>query len=54
MSRLFVIGNLDGTTTDCAPFKCEGSVCKASCASVDDRVSGVVCEEAADGSLTRR
>jgi len=41
-----VIGNPDGTTTDCAPFKCEGSVCKASCASVDDCVSGFVCDAA--------
>jgi hypothetical protein len=39
-----VIGNPDGTTTDCAPFKCEGSVCKESCASVDDCVSGFVCD----------
>jgi MYXO-CTERM domain-containing protein len=41
-----VIGNPDGTTTDCAPFKCEGSVCKDSCASVDDCVSGFVCDAA--------
>jgi len=41
-----VIGNPDGTTTDCAPFKCEGSVCKDSCASLDDCVSGFVCDAA--------
>jgi MYXO-CTERM domain-containing protein len=41
-----VISNPDGTTTECAPFKCEGSVCKDSCASVDDCVSGFVCDAA--------
>lgn len=41
-----VIGNPDGTTTDCAPFKCEGSTCKESCGSVDDCVSGFVCDAA--------
>ncbi len=41
-----VISNPDGTTTDCVPFKCEGSVCKDSCASVDDCVSGFVCDAA--------
>jgi hypothetical protein len=40
------IGNPDGTTTDCTPFKCEGSVCKDSCASLDDCVSGFVCDAA--------
>lgn len=38
-----VITNPDGTTSDCAPFKCEGSVCKDMCASVKDCVSGYVC-----------
>jgi MYXO-CTERM domain-containing protein len=42
----YTIGNPDGTTTDCTPFKCEGSVCKDSCASVDDCVSGFVCDAA--------
>jgi MYXO-CTERM domain-containing protein len=38
-----VITNPDGTTSDCSPFKCEGSVCKDTCASVKDCVSGYVC-----------
>jgi MYXO-CTERM domain-containing protein len=41
-----VITNPDGTTSDCAPFKCEGSVCKDTCASVKDCVSGYVCNAA--------
>lgn len=38
-----IITNPDGTSSDCAPFKCDGSVCKDMCASVKDCVSGYVC-----------
>lgn len=41
-----VVSNPDGTTTDCTPFKCEGTGCKDSCASVKDCVSGFVCDAA--------
>jgi hypothetical protein len=36
--------DLTGKTTDCAPFKCAGDACRASCGSVDDCAAGFVCD----------
>ena len=33
-----------GVAVECAPFRCEGTKCKASCASVDDCVAPNVCD----------
>jgi hypothetical protein len=38
--------NPDGTTTDCAPYGCEGSSCKTRCDSVRDCVLPNVCDDA--------
>ncbi|MCS6898990.1 MAG: hypothetical protein RMJ98_02800 [Myxococcales bacterium] len=38
--------NPDGTTTDCAPYTCEGSSCKTQCSSVKDCVLPNICDEA--------
>ena len=35
----------DGTTTDCAPFKCNGAACINRCKSVDDCVAPKVCDD---------
>jgi MYXO-CTERM domain-containing protein len=36
----------DGKTTDCAPYKCSGTLCKTSCSSVLDCVLPSVCDAA--------
>jgi MYXO-CTERM domain-containing protein len=33
-----------GALGDCAPFKCRGTACLAKCSSVDDCVTGLVCD----------
>ena len=39
------LGNPDGTTTDCTPFKCAASgACATSCANVDDCVAPNICD----------
>jgi hypothetical protein len=38
--------NPDGTTTDCAPYACEGSSCKTQCSSVKDCALPNVCDDA--------
>jgi hypothetical protein len=38
--------NPDGTTTDCAPYACEGSSCKTQCSSVKDCALPSVCDDA--------
>lgn len=38
------VSNPDGTTSECAPYKCEGTGCKMTCSSVDECVSGFVCD----------
>jgi hypothetical protein len=39
--------NPDGTTTDCGGYRCQGVTCVAQCASVDDCVTGLVCDRGA-------
>ncbi|MEB2313028.1 MAG: hypothetical protein OZ921_01585 [Sorangiineae bacterium] len=36
--------NPDGTTTDCAPYRCIGNACKTDCNSIDDCASPNVCD----------
>ena len=36
--------HLTGKTTECAPFKCAGDTCRATCGSVDDCATGFVCD----------
>jgi hypothetical protein len=38
------IKNPDGTQTDCAPYNCQGSTCRMTCASVNDCASPNVCD----------
>jgi hypothetical protein len=46
--------NPDGTTTDCAPYACEGSSCKTRCSSVGDCVLPNVCDDATRSCVPAR
>jgi hypothetical protein len=46
--------NPDGTTTDCAPYGCEGSSCKTRCSSVGDCVLPNVCDDATRACIPAR